>query len=92
MKKKPKYPFWLQEIIDAGEAGLISPEDVQKCVDGLEDAKAISTYIEGSKKNPLTLMRVMPWHKHSYGGVFWSKIDDKLTLYRKKNSTNEKEI
>jgi len=77
--------------IDAGDAGFISPEDVQKCIDGLEEAKAIPKYIESYEGEATTLIRSFNWGKHSYR-TFWCDIDDQLEFYRKKNTTDEKEI
>jgi len=88
MKKKPKYPFWLQEIIDAGEAGFISSEDVQKCIEGLKEAKALESYSNSS----VVLKATFVFCRHSYGCDFWYNIDEQLRLYRKKLATNEKEI
>jgi len=79
MEKKPKYPFWLQEIIDAGKAGFISPEDVQKCIDGLDEAKDVLNY---NDKRPLLYNFL--WKDHSYGDDFWVDIDTQLDLYREK--------
>ena len=81
-----QYDFWLQEIIDAGNTGFISPEDVQKCISGYDEARFLVDY---DASNGVDVSYAFTWDFHSFGHDFWRSIDWQLEAYRKNFVNNQ---